>query len=158
MQLVQLQRKWLAWRWWCKSVLAGDLESSDFAISQTGHLCSLECLRPTGSPEARPLELIWKVAESNSHLMSRAPCMPSLMGWASWCQSSAPQRASSHQHHLGRLQDACRDADRGLHPIPWTRIPGGGARTSGVFSSSPGDSSLRITAFWAHSGIINSSP
>lgn len=130
-------RKWLSWGDDARVCLAGDLESSDFChFSDWAPVQSGMPRTHWESLEARPLELVWKVAESNSHLMSRAPSMPSLMGWASWCQSSAPQRASSHRHHLGHLRDACREADCGLHPIPWTRIPGGGARTS-EFSPAP---------------------
>lgn len=130
-------RRWLVWGDDTRVCLAGDLEFSDFFHFSDWAPVQSEMPRTHWeSLEACPLELVWKVAESNSHLMSRAPSMPSLLGSVSWCQNSIPQRASSHQHLHGDLRGACRDADRGLHPIPSTRIPGGGARTS-KFSTAP---------------------
>lgn len=67
-------RKWLAWGDDARVCLAGDLEFSDFChFSDWAPVQSGMPRTHWESLEACPLELVWKVAESNSHLMSRAP-------------------------------------------------------------------------------------
>lgn len=100
--------------------------------SQAGHPGNLECPGSTGSPSSRvDLEScgVQLPLDVKRHLYAT-------MGAASRCWSGAPPTVVSCWHHHGHHLGAYRVANGGSTPHLWTRISGGGARTS-QFSLAP---------------------